>query len=86
MISRRCHQDAVTRGRCVVSYVVILVWGHAEHHLVIGDRLRWPATTCLPSHIKDDLLNLRLITVDPALHVVGDVLEVPSLTAGENAI
>ena len=40
VISRRCHQAAVTRGRCVVSYVVILVWGHAEHHLVIGDLLR----------------------------------------------
>ena len=31
-------------------------------------------------------LTLRFITVDPALHVVGDVGEMPSLTAGENAI
>ena len=32
------------------------------------------------------LLTLRFITVDPAHHVVGDVGEMPSLTAGENAI
>ena len=31
---------AVTRGRRAVSYVVLLGWGHAEHHLVIGDLLR----------------------------------------------
>ena len=32
------------------------------------------------------LLTLRFITVDAALHVVGDVGEIPPLTAGENAI